>query len=139
MYRRTGRESFVDRMVPYGMSASKLAETPAKWVVMVRPSLMRDFVPKGVVPNPEDAWCWSMWQGYLRNTDGATIRQWFEDGGSRPVHIHTSGHAAPSELRAFAKAMNAKTFVPIHGVAWDGDTSGFPSVHRLADGEPMEL
>jgi ribonuclease J len=139
MYRRTGRESFVERMAEHGISAGKLAETPSKWVVMVRPSLIRDYVPKGVVPNSDDAWCWSMWRGYLKNEDGALVQKWFEDGGSRAAHIHTSGHASPSDLRAFAHAMNAKHLVPIHGVAWDGDTDGFSSIRRLADGEPMAL
>jgi ribonuclease J len=137
MYRRTGREAFVDRMAQHGLSADKLARTPSKWVAMVRPSLIRDYAPKGVVPNSDDAWCWSMWRGYLKNEDGALVQKWFEDGGSRAAHIHTSGHASPSELRAFAQAMGAKQFVPIHGVAWDGDTTGFTSIRRLADGEPM--
>ena len=47
MYRRTGREAFVEQMVPHGISAAKLAETPERWVVMVRPSLIRDYVAKG--------------------------------------------------------------------------------------------
>jgi ribonuclease J len=137
MYRRTGREAFVEGMVPYGISAAKLAETPERWVVMVRPSLIRDYGPNGIAPNSDDAWCWSMWRGYLGNEDGALMSKWFEAGGSRAGHIHTSGHASPADLRSFAHAMNATQFVPIHGVAWDGDTTGFPSIRRLADGEPM--
>jgi ribonuclease J len=35
--------------------------------------------------------------------------------------------------------MNAKQFVPIHGVAWDRDTTGFAAIRRLTDGEPMVL
>jgi ribonuclease J len=139
MYRRTGRESFVERMVPHGISAAKLAETPERWVVMVRPSLIRDYAPNGVVPNEDDAWCWSMWRGYLDNDDGTVARKWFEGGGSHAAHVHTSGHASPVDLRSFAHAMNAETLVPIHGVAWDGDTTGFRSIRRLADGEPMVL
>jgi ribonuclease J len=139
MYRRTGREAFVERMAQHGISAGKLSETPAKWVPMVRPSLIRDYAPKGIMPNPEDAWCWSMWQGYLNNEDGALVRKWFEDGGSRAIHIHTSGHASPADLRSFAQAVDAKHLVPIHGFAWDGDTQGFGSIRRLADGEPMVL
>jgi ribonuclease J len=139
MYRRTGREAFVEKMVPHGISAAKLAETPEKWVVMARPSLIRDYTPKGVTPNPDDAWCWSMWRGYLGNEDGALVSKWFKDGGSRASHIHTSGHASPTVLRSFAHAMNAKQLVPIHGAAWDGDTTGFPSITRLADGESMTL
>jgi ribonuclease J len=139
MYRRKGNEAFVERMVPFGISAKKLSATHEKWVVMVRPSLIRDYLPKGVTPNPDDAWCWSMWRGYLDNKDGALVSKWFEDGGSRANHIHTSGHASPAVLRSFAHAMNAKQLVPIHGAAWDGDTTGFSSIRRLADGETMTL
>ena len=139
MYKRIGREAFVKRMVPHGFSATELAETPEKWVVMVRPSLIRDYVAKGVVPNEDDVWCWSMWRGYLDKEDGKLVRQWFEEGGSRAAHIHTSGHASPVDLRSFADAMNAVTLVPIHGVAWDGDTTGFSNIRRLADGEPMAV
>ena len=137
MYRRTGPEAFVERMVPHGISATKLAQTPEKWVVMARPSLIRDYAPHGIAPNETDAWCWSMWRGYLDNDDGILVRKWFEEGRSRATHIHTSGHASPADLRLFAHAMNAKQLVPIRGVAWDGDTTGFPSIRRLTDGETM--
>jgi ribonuclease J len=137
VYRRIGRDAFVERMAAHGISAAKLTQTPERWVVMVRPALIRDYAPKGIAPNGDDAWCWSMWRGYLNNEDGILVRKWFEEGGSRAAHLHTSGHASPAELRAFAHAMNAKQFVPIHGVAWDDDTTGFSSIRRLADGEPM--
>ena len=139
MYRRKGNEAFVERMVPFGISAKKLSATHEKWVVMVRPSLMRDYARSGVEPNAADAWSWSMWRGYLDSKDGALVSKWFEDGGSRANHIHTSGHASPAVLQSFAHAMNAKQLVPIHGAAWDGDTTGFPSIRRLVDGETMTL
>jgi len=139
MYRRKGNEAFVERMVPFGISAKKLNATHEKWVVMVRPSLMRDYARSGVEPNAADAWSWSMWRGYLDSKDGALVSKWFEDGGSRANHIHTSGHASPAVLQSFAHAMNAKQLVPIHGAAWDGDTTGFPSIRRLVDGETMTL
>jgi ribonuclease J len=138
MYRQTGRAAFVDRMARHGIAARNLAETPSEWVAMVRPSLIRDYERHGVVPNQDDAWSWSMWRGYLDNEDGARVRAWFEDGGSRAAHNHTSGHASPSELRAFAQAMDAKRVVPIHGTAWDQSADGFPFIRRLADGEPMD-
>lgn len=57
MYRRKGNEAFVERMVPFGISAKKLSATHEKWVVMVRPSLMRDDARRGVEPNAaDDAW-----------------------------------------------------------------------------------
>jgi ribonuclease J len=139
MYRRTGRAAFLDRMVPNGISADKLAATPGRWVAMVRPSLIRDYVQKGVVPDQNDAWCWSMWHGYLAHEDGTQVSRWFEDGRSRGCHLHTSGHASPCELQSFARAMNARQLVPIHGAAWDENLTGFQSIRRLADGEPLIL
>jgi len=139
MYRNTGREGFVSRMAKHGIAADKLAETPSQWVVMTRPSLMRDYEAKGVVPTPRDAWCWSMWRGYLMNEDGRKVQAWF-DGGQCPAdHIHTSGHASPADLRRFATATQPKALIPIHGVNWDSEASGFPPIRRLADGEPVVL
>jgi ribonuclease J len=139
MYRRTGRKAFVEQMEPHSLRADKLADNPERWVVMVRGSLIHDYVQQGITPNPDDSWCWSMWREYLKNEDGALVSKWFEEGGSRATRIHTSGHASPDVLRSFAHAMNAKQLVPIHGAAWDGDTSGFPSIRRLADGESMTI
>lgn len=139
MYRNKGDEAFVERMVPHGMSAKKLSSTPERWVVMVRPSLMRDYANSGVAPNADDAWSWSMWRGYLRNDDGRLVQQWFDDGGCRAAHIHTSGHASPADLKDFAKSIAPLWLVPIHGVAWNSEAEGFPPIRRLTDGEPIML
>jgi ribonuclease J len=80
-----------------------------------------------------------MWRGYLNNDDGILVRKWFEEAGSRAAHLHTSGHASPADLRSFASAMNAKKMVPIHGIAWDDEVTGFSSIHRLADGDLIVL
>ena len=139
MYRNTGREAFVERMVKHGIAAGKLAETPEKWVVMTRPSLMRDYQAKGVVPGPADAWSWSMWSGYLKNEDGQKVSAWFDGNGCPGTFVHSSGHASPSDLRRFAENIKPKVLIPIHGVAWDSETEGFADIRRLADGEPLVL
>lgn len=140
MYRNTGREAFVSRMAKHGIAADKLAETPSQWVVMVRPSLMRDYEAKGVSPTPQDAWSWSMWHGYLANEEGRKVQSWFDVGQCPARHIHTSGHASPTDLLHFADAMAAKAFIPIHGQAWDGEAAtAFPNFRRLHDGVPLVL
>lgn len=139
MYRSTGRGEFVDRMAKHGVAARKLAETPRRWVTMIRSSLIADYERAEITPCPEDAWAWSMWRGYLGRDDGAKIHAWFDAGGVRSKHAHTSGHASPTMLREFAAAMDAKTMVPIHGVAWDHDVLGFPHISRLADGQPLTV
>ena len=129
----------MESMVPYGISAAKLVQTPSSWVSIVRRSLIRDFERKGVRPTRDDAWSWSMWRGYLKNDDGSAVYDWFKTGGSHVAHIHTSGHASPTDLQSFAKAMKAQWVVPIHGIAWDKAGKDFVNLHRLNDGEPMTL
>jgi ribonuclease J len=140
LYRMKGRGDFVDRMARHGIAARKLTERARRWVIMVRPSLIRDYARNGVEPTPDDAWSWSMWRGYLDDDGGQRIQAWFAAGGARPCHIHTSGHAATEDLRAFAAAMNPAVLVPIHGVAWnDGALTGFPGLRQMADGETMVI
>lgn len=117
LYKLKGREDFVERMAIHGVSATRLAENANKWVVMIRPSLMRDLISKGVTPTPDDAWSYSQWRGYLKQPDGIALRSWFDEGGARAAHTHTSGHASVADLKAFAAAMKPKMLVPIHGIA----------------------
>ena len=131
--------AFASQMAKVGMSASALERNADRLVIITRRSLMRDFIRKGVKPTTNDAWCWSQWRGYLDNPEGSAIKGWFEAGGAHAEHIHTSGHASVSDLRAFASAIDPKTLVPIHGVKWDEAQAGFPSITRLRDGEPLEI
>lgn len=139
MYRRRGEDAFVQQMVANGIPARRLEEDRSKWVIMVRPSLARDYGRAGVAPTSEDAWSFSQWAGYLATPEGQALRAWFDGGGAKATHIHTSGHASPADLRAFAKAISPKMLVPIHGLAWDDHQEGFPPVVRLRDGQPLSL
>jgi ribonuclease J len=114
MYEKTGRGDFVKRMASHGISAKKLAENPSKWVVMTRKSLLRDFEKCGVEPNVSDAWSWSQWRGYLAEGDGALVQNWFESRDCPACHIHTSGHAAPADLRSFARCIQPKVFIAMN-------------------------
>lgn len=139
--RRRYSDNFADRIANSGraMGAAALENARDKLVVMTRASLLRDFAAKGVRATAEDAWCWSQWRGYLREPDGASVQRWFDEGGARAEHIHTSGHASAADLRTFAAAIAPRHMVPIHGVRWDEDQKGFPPLLRLRDGEPFVL
>ena len=139
MYEAKGRKDFVERMAAHGISAAKLAENRGRWVVMTRPSMVRDFEAKSVRPTAEDAWSYSQWRGYLTQPDGVALKAWFDQGGARATHIHTSGHASVADLHVFASAMKPRMLVPIHGVAWDAESAGFANVVRLKDGEPLAI
>lgn len=138
MYRRKGRAVFVDQMATSGrgISAAALNDNRNKWVVMFRDSLRRDFDRKGVKPDADDCWSWSMWSGYLKDAS-ADMKAWLCEAS--PRHIHTSGHASPRHLRDFAEAISPSKLIPIHSFTWDDHTGAFPSVHRLQDGETLTI
>jgi len=139
LFRGAEGKAFVERMAARGMSATGLAAHPERWVVMVRRSLIEDFEAKGIVPSPGDAWSHSQWSGYLENDGGKALLRWFAAGGSRAEHLHTSGHASSADLRAFARAMDPRVLIPVHGLGWDGRPDGFPTIRRVQDGETLAL
>jgi len=56
LYRKKGRGDFVAQMARHGIPARSLADSPGRWVIMVRPSLIRDYQRAGVIPTADDAW-----------------------------------------------------------------------------------
>lgn len=134
-YRRQGREDFVERMVQYGISAKRLQG--GRQVVMLRRGLIADYRRAGVLPTADDAFNFSMWRGYLSDPYHSEALEWCRAAGAEIAYIHTSGHASPADLRAFAAAIRPKTVVPVHGVKWDEESSGFGTVRRLGDAETM--
>jgi ribonuclease J len=136
-YRKQGREDFVEKMAQHGISARKLAG--GRHVIMLRRSLMRDFQRVGVTPTADDAFNFSMWSGYLSDPHQAEVLEWFRTSGAEIAYIHTSGHASPADLRAFAAAVRPKMVVPVHGVKWDEEARGFGTIRRLADAETLVI
>ena len=140
-YRRQGREDFVAQMVPYGISAKRLEGS--RHVIMLRRALIRDYKGAGVVPTSDDAFNFSMWRGYLSEPHHSEALEWCRAAGAEIAYIHTSGHASPADLRAFAVVLRPKTVVPVHGVKWDEEAPRLrrspPPRGRGTDGNPMTI
>jgi ribonuclease J len=136
-YRRQGREDFVARMAAHGISAKRLEGS--RYVVLLRRGLIRDYQRAGVVPTADDAFNFSMWRGYLLDPYLSESLEWCRAAGAETAYIHTSGHASPADLRAFAAAVRPKMVVPVHGVKWGEESHGFGVVRRLGDGEAMMI
>ena len=80
-----------------------------------------------------------MWRGYLSEPDVPEVLEWCRRGGAEIAYIHTSGHASPTDLRAFAAAIRPKVTVPVHGVEWDEESHSFGTIRRLADAVTMMI
>lgn len=112
---------------------------PTNAVVMLRRSLIRDYARAGLAPVNADAFNYSMWRSYLGRLCHAEPLEWCKAAGAEIAYLHTSGHAAPKDLRAFAAAVAPKTQVPVHGENWDTKADGFGAIRRLRDGEAWTL
>lgn len=137
--KRMGEENLVEylKSCRAAMSAARLTEHPHKWVIMARDSLVDDFHKKGIIPTDEDTWIWSMWTGYLRQESTKLSREFF--ASCRQEYVHTSGHASPELLQAFAEAMQPSVLIPVHGEGWQTWAEHFPNLRAAADGEWLEL
>ena len=136
-YGRLGREAFIERMAHFGIGAKGLVG--GRNVIMLRRALIPDYEKSGVDPNAEDAYNFSMWRGYLSEPYHRAALEWCERRGSEVAYIHTSGHASPEDLRAFANALKPKVVIPVHGNGWDEHADGFGDVKRLCDGEQYAI
>ena len=139
---RMDAPAFVERCAttPGAIGAARL-EAMRNTVVMLRPSLLRDYMDKGVVIDETDAWAFSMWRGYLAGAENQEVRRVFDAAGAA-VHdagFHTSGHASGTDLEEFARRIGPRHLVPIHGDMWDQHRGRFGNVLRLRDGEPFCL
>lgn len=141
-YRNQDREDFIERIARAGHGISAKRLEGGRHIIMLRSGLLGDYQRAGVVPTADDAYTLSMWRGYLSNPYDSYYSaplQWLQAAGAEIAYIHSSGHASPTDLRAFAAAIGPKMVVPVHGAKWDEESHGFGMVCRLADGETMEI
>lgn len=139
LIKRMGEEEIIGYLKSCGVaiSARKLADQPHKWVIATRESLIADFRKKGIATTDRDCWVWSMWSGYLHQDAARESREFFA-----PCHkesLHTSGHASPELLKAFAKALQPEILLPVHGESWLAWKEHFPNLRPAANGEWLKL
>ena len=136
---RLREPELIEYLIQYqaALSADKLIANPRKWVIMARGSLLEDYAKKGVVPNEQDTWVWSMWDGYLKKERSRPMREFF--ASCQQKYIHTSGHASPDVLKQFAEAMQPKILIPVHGEGWHAWAKYFLNIRAAMDGEWLDL
>ena len=137
LYRQSGRADFITRMLRLRAIAAR--NIPGRAVLMLRGSLIRDYERADIYPTKADAHAFSMWRGYEGDARYRPTLDWCEAGGTKTTHLHTSGHASSSDLRAFATAMRADRVIPVHGQNWDTEQAGFDNLVRLADGQRLDV
>lgn len=139
LYERRGRHEFVSRMATSQAGVSRRALLGDRSIIMLRNSMVADFAAAGLGFTPRDAYAFSSWTGYLDTTDSAGAWAQAEAAGARTIRLHTSGHASPATLAAFATAVQPTAVVPVHGTSWDDPGIALPPLIRLQDGQPWAI
>ncbi|GHV49882.1 MBL fold hydrolase [Deltaproteobacteria bacterium] len=137
--RRLGEDNLVERLIGVNaaMSARKLAQTPERWVIMARGSLVDEYAGQGVVPNADDAWIWSLWEGYLKMGSTQSMKDYFAP--CRKICLHTSGHANQEMLVRFATAMRPKMLIPVHVEECRQFVKVFSDAIQLNNGQYLDI
>ncbi|MBP7148612.1 MAG: MBL fold metallo-hydrolase [Acidobacteria bacterium] len=127
----------VERVRPWRVFPEKLADRRRELVLAFRAGTIADLERHDCL---EDALLiWSQWRGYLEDGRSPAVLDFLKRHGMPHVVQHTSGHAAPADLRRLAETIRPKTLVPMHGVAPERFREFFPDVTVAAAGAWMEL
>jgi ribonuclease J len=135
LYARQGRSDWVDAQARQSWATSRKRLSGGRAIIAIRDSMVEEFERGGLGFRESDAYAFSNWRGYLDESDGSTGWASARAAGARTLHLHTSGHASPSDIARFAAAMAPRWIVPVHGLSWDAPGIALPPMKRLADGE----
>jgi ribonuclease J len=90
----------------------ELREIAAHATMLFRPSMATDLEEAGCLD--EAKLIYSLWEGYLKGESFFPFLNWLNCHRIAMSQLHTSGHASISDLQRLARAINARTVVPIH-------------------------
>ena len=102
-----------------------------KMLMLARDNSIFPSIVKGIDGITGAKIIYSMWEGYLTEEFKSYCRQ----KGMVIEQVHTSGHAIPSDLKAFAKAINSRVLIPIHTFEASKYSDIFENVKVLNDKE----
>lgn len=111
----------------------KVKQNPDKYTLLFRPLFIKD-LNKGECLKGA-SYIYSQWEGYWERGDYDYVKDWLNTYGISKQSIHTSGHAAPSDLKALVQSLNPGKVVPIHSYMPEKYPDLFGNVEMHDDGE----
>lgn len=129
-------ENLAFRLKRFKIKDNEIAESPEKYVVIIRPTLLKyiqkiNAVQANVVT--------SIWKDYEIRTENEAFFDWVDKKGYKRTHCHTSGHADQDGLRKIVAHIFPKTIIPIHTLNKAMYSELFDHVLVIDDGEKLEM
>ncbi len=117
-----------DRIYP-----DELRDRSSELVMVFRASMARELETMGCLGGASAVW--SLWPGYLESDSGVRLSAFLARHQVPLVVHHASGHANVNELQVLARAIAARSVVPIHSTAGERYGDFVPRVECVQDGD----
>jgi ribonuclease J len=127
---------YAKRFSSFHLSKEELHEKQNDILMAVRPSMRRDIE---LCDLQGGLFIYSMWQGYRGSKYQQDFEQSLVNKGFGLVALHTSGHAAPSDIRKLITGLNPKKIIPIHTMTPEVFNTMSDKVELKEDGREFEV
>ena len=119
------------------VAVEEIAAAPERFALLFRPGIAAALESRGLLRGA--TLIWSQWRGYLADGRGAATLELIARHAMRREDIHTSGHAAPADLRRLARTLRPTSLVPIHTAAPGRFREIYDAVDLHPDGDWWEV
>lgn len=135
LFNNIGQE-YAKRFSPQYISMQNLNEMQNNIIMACRPSMMKD-LEKCNLKN--GLFVYSMWQGYRENDYQKRFENFLNINGFETKYIHTSGHAAISDIKRVIYELNPKKIIPIHTMFPKSFIDISNKIELLEDGKTINI
>lgn len=129
-------ENLAFRLKRFKIKSKEIAESPDKYVVIVRPSLI-EYIQE--INAAQANVVISIWKQYEVMTENESFFDWVARKGYQKTYYHTSGHADQEGLKSIVSHISPNAIIPIHTENKVMFPELFDHVVLLDDGEIFEL
>jgi len=114
---KTPHKEYIYKFSNYKITRDKIAKSPEKYVMVVRPSMKFDIERIDGIDGGNIIY--SLWDGYLKKEPTKGFVEYLIQRGFTLHKIHTSGHADIPTLKDFVNAIKPGHIIPIHTFSSD--------------------
>jgi ribonuclease J len=129
-------DEYAKRFSGYHISKKDLHSKQNKILMSARPSMWKDIE---LCEFQNGCFMYSLWQGYRDSKYQQDFEQYLDGIGFNFIALHTSGHAAVSDIENMINKLNPREIVPIHTMAPGAFKKISEKVSLREDGVPFEI
>lgn len=132
-----GNEKLLYKFKEYKITKEEISEKHNEIMMMVRGSMIVDLEKLNNLVGA--TFIYSMWEGYKQEKSMRKMIDFIKIKNMKFVSLHISGHASVETLKKIVKRLKPQRIIPIHTFYPDDFNMLGNCVHKLGDGESLEI